>query len=95
MVYNALFAFSAADDAVNVSYSSRATADQLTHTFYSKALRLLSARMEAHAAGDRRESNVPLLFTIFLLAIYGVCIHHLETRFNSNRCRPLAMTVIP
>jgi hypothetical protein len=94
MVYNALFAFSAADASINGDWASRIEFEIESRTYYSKAIRTLQKKVTS--IGDRQQRNktpniVPILYTIFLLAAYGVSetteFSNLLVLSNTEKCR--------
>jgi hypothetical protein len=75
MVFNALYAFSAADSRVNAESGIQAAYDHQAFSYYSKANSLLSQELgKIYECRMRRErmNVMPVMFAVFLLGGYGV-----------------------
>jgi hypothetical protein len=75
MVYNSLLAFTAADAAINTDWSSRQAYSRQSLHYFAQAiaeLRKRTAAVDERRAQGRNPNMPPVMFTIFLLAAYGV-----------------------
>ncbi|KAF2138190.1 uncharacterized protein K452DRAFT_311562 [Aplosporella prunicola CBS 121167] len=75
MVYNALYAFSAADSAVNAEFDTRINFEVEARMFFQEASRLLRENLTEiieSSESNRRVNIMPAFYTIFLLAAYAV-----------------------
>jgi hypothetical protein len=77
MVYNSLLAFSAADAAINTDWSSGKEFSEQSYKYYGQAaleLRRRIGEIDQRRAQGRNPNTVPILYTVFLLAAFGVSI---------------------